>query len=488
MSDNADDRIKGGRFHAAEEPRTHHQGLGFDFKKGATRRGFLKGAAMGTAGLIAGKRLLQAGSASAQNRNSKVVRTYHDGATTGWTQVNQEPVDLLVHAAIRELTGIGDTAGAWASLFPGLTVDKKISIKINLACGDVPTHPEVVNAIIDGILMVDIGGETLPEENIIVWDMDDPFFCAQTGYTRNWGGPGVQYVGCDHSSVGYDTGHTFQITHPGGTSTHRPSKIITQHSDYIINAGVIKDHGDSEITFCLKNHFGSFNGIGTSTRVHGEGHNRTEAELSCFLRDDLGDKVVLNLIDATYGLFQGGPGYIPPYHTPPNWIYNSLFVSFDVVAIDRMCTEAINVKRQAEGYSLLDPSMVTNAAEPPYSLGESKVENIDFVEVDAADMTDIVTSGLGANGAVLFAPYPNPSQGPSTLRFSVESDVHAEMLITDVRGRLVCKVAAGTYPQGMHRCVWDGKDTEGRTMPSGVYFARLKTSGGIKQRKLVRVR
>ena len=67
--------------------------------------------------------------ARAGNRGSKIVRAWHPDATSGWTQVNQGPVDMMVHAAVRELTGIGHTAMAWASLFPGLTVDETVGIE-----------------------------------------------------------------------------------------------------------------------------------------------------------------------------------------------------------------------------------------------------------------------------------------------------------------------------------------------------------------------
>ncbi len=157
-----------------------------------SRRRFIKSAMVGAAGLMAGPRLLLPNWARADVRSSRVVRTYHYNATTGWSTVNQGPVDMMVHAAVRALTGIGVTAWAWKSLFPGITAAHKVGIKINLSCGDVPTHPQVVNAIIDGLLMMDLDGLQLPK-NITVWDMDNPFFCPQTGYAVNYGGPGVQY-------------------------------------------------------------------------------------------------------------------------------------------------------------------------------------------------------------------------------------------------------------------------------------------------------
>ncbi len=115
------------------------------------------------------------------------------------------------------------------------------------------------------------------------------------------------------------------MSHPhGSVSTHHPSKIITQQSDYMINAAVIKDHSDAGTTMCLKNNYGSFDGV-PITQMHtsayyGDGHSRGEPELNRVLRDSLGNKTKLFVVDGTFGLYTGGPGYTPPGHTPPNWV------------------------------------------------------------------------------------------------------------------------------------------------------------------------
>ncbi|MCK4413255.1 MAG: DUF362 domain-containing protein [Candidatus Eisenbacteria sp.] len=455
-----------------------------------SRRRFLHHAALGSAGLLFADDLLRVPFARAAQRTSKVVRTYHADATTG-AAVNQEPVDSMVHVAVCELTGIGDPGAAWKSLFPGIDASKHIAIKINLACGDVPTHPEVVNAIVDGLLMMDLDGQQLPQDQIIVWDHDDEFFCYpdQNGYDQNYGGPGVQYYGTTHPSVGFDSSETFSIRHGTFSYTyHQVSKIISQHCDYMINAAVIKDHSDAEITLCMKNNYGSFSGV-SDGRMHSSGHDLGEPELNKFLRDDLGDKTKLFLIDGTLGIYAGGPGYVPPGHTPPNWAYNSLLVSQDLVAIDRIGTIKTNEERLARmgPGNDVDPTYLAVAAGDPYYLGTDDPEQIELVEIDVAAQ-NIHSQPRGTLPFTLLTPYPNPAPGRATLRFHTSVPAQAKLLIVDATGSLVRRLAAGKFSRGMHRIRWDGRDQQGLGVASGTYFCRLEAAGRVLQQRLVLLR
>jgi len=447
---------------------------------------------VGAAGLAIGPRLLRSSLARAGGRNSRIVRTCHSGATSNLHIVSPWAVDLMVQTAIRELTGIAQTGAAWKSLFPGIDATKKIGIKINLACGDVPTHPEVVDAIVNGLLMMDLGGLTLPENHIIVWDADNGFFCTQTGYAVNYGGAGVQYYGTDHAGVGYDTSRVFTIYHPQGThTTHHPSKILSQHIDYLINVPVIKDHNDSGVTLCLKNHYGSFDGISVyqthMSGTYGDGHARTQPELSRIIRDELGGKERLWLLDATLGLYNGGPGYTPPWHTPPNWAYNSVIAGADLVAVDRIGTIKMNEERARHGLGALDPSAVRAAAQPPFNLGTDDPQQIDLIEVDLSAQS-APEEIAATHGLTLFAPSPNPSRDATALAFAPAEPVAAELVIVDASGSLVRRVAAGAYARGTHRLRWDGRDANGRAVASGTYFCRLTAGGTRLQQRIVRVR
>jgi uncharacterized protein (DUF362 family) len=460
--------------------------------EGYTRRRFLRDVGIGAAGLAIGPGLLRSSLARAGGRNSRIVRTCHSGATSGLHIVSPWAVDLMVQTAIRELTGIAQTGAAWKSLFPGINATKKIGIKINLACGDVPTHPAVVDAIVNGLLLMDLDGLTLPANQIIVWDADNAFFCTQTGYTINYGGSGVQYYGTDHAGVGYDSSRAFTINHPQGThTTHHPSKILSQYIDYLINASVIKDHNDCGVTLSLKNHYGSFDGISVyqthMSGTYGDGHARTQPELSRIIRDELGGKERLWLLDATLGLYRGGPGYTPPGHTPPNWAYNSVIAGTDLVAVDRIGTIKMNEERAAHGLAALDPSAVRAAAQAPFNLGTDDPLQIDLIELDLSAQT-APEDVAAAHGLTLFAPAPNPSRDGTALAFATPRPVEAELVIVDATGSLVRRIVSGAYGSGTHRSRWDGRDGAGRAVASGTYFCRLTAGGTRLQQRIVRVR
>lgn len=60
--------------------------------------------------------------------------------------------------------------------------------------------------------------------------------------------------------------------------------------------------------------------------------------------------------------------------------------------------------------------------------------------------------------------------------------------IYDVSGRLLLELDKGTFDVGIRETRWNGRDTEGRLLPSGVYFIRAVTGGVTQVRKLVIVR
>jgi len=68
---------------------------------------------------------------------------------------------------------------------------------------------------------------------------------------------------------------------------------------------------------------------------------------------------------------------------------------------------------------------------------------------------------------------PNPFNPSTTLSFELARESVARLAIHDMRGRLVRTLVDGGLQAGAHQSVWDGRDASGRTVESGVYFARL---------------
>ena len=57
-----------------------------------------------------------------------------------------------------------------------------------------------------------------------------------------------------------------------------------------------------------------------------------------------------------------------------------------------------------------------------------------------------------------------------------------------ISGRRVRDLARGWLEAGPHALRWDGADDQGRAMPPGVYFAKLRAGDDAGVRQMVRLR
>jgi hypothetical protein len=86
---------------------------------------------------------------------------------------------------------------------------------------------------------------------------------------------------------------------------------------------------------------------------------------------------------------------------------------------------------------------------------------------------------------VLHQNVPNPFNPTTTIRFDLAQAGRVELRVFDVAGRLVRTLASGVHEPGRHTMVWNGLDTGGRRVASGVYFYRLDAPEFVATRKLV---
>lgn len=89
-----------------------------------------------------------------------------------------------------------------------------------------------------------------------------------------------------------------------------------------------------------------------------------------------------------------------------------------------------------------------------------------------------VEPSTGGRGWMLHPAVPNPSMGPTELRFSLPSPASVRLLVLDARGRHLATLVEATLPAGPHRARWNGVDRTGSRVPPGLYFARLECPGG----------
>jgi hypothetical protein len=84
--------------------------------------------------------------------------------------------------------------------------------------------------------------------------------------------------------------------------------------------------------------------------------------------------------------------------------------------------------------------------------------------------------------------YPNPFADGTTIAYRLEEPGTVTIEVYTVTGQLVTRLAGGQQAPGMHTITWQGTDTAGRQMASGVYYYRLRMGETAVTRRMLLVR
>ncbi len=80
--------------------------------------------------------------------------------------------------------------------------------------------------------------------------------------------------------------------------------------------------------------------------------------------------------------------------------------------------------------------------------------------------------------------YPNPFNPTTTISFSLPAAGKAKIEIYNILGNLVATPFDGQGQSGLNEVVWDGKNSAGETVSSGIYFYRLSADNYNETRKM----
>jgi hypothetical protein len=109
-----------------------------------------------------------------------------------------------------------------------------------------------------------------------------------------------------------------------------------------------------------------------------------------------------------------------------------------------------------------------------------------------AEQAGEILADLDQQGSVrryeLLANYPNPFNAGTQIFFNLAETGPVTLKIYDILGREVQTLIQGTQDAGRHEVRWNGLDSHGRQVPSGIYFYRLATRGFVQSRKMVVIR
>ena len=84
---------------------------------------------------------------------------------------------------------------------------------------------------------------------------------------------------------------------------------------------------------------------------------------------------------------------------------------------------------------------------------------------------------------------PNPFNPRTVIPFDVSHRSAVSLRIYSTAGRLLRDLVSGIRVPGRYEAEWDGRDDQGTTLPSGVYFIELRMDGKrVGSRKLLLLR
>jgi hypothetical protein len=112
---------------------------------------------------------------------------------------------------------------------------------------------------------------------------------------------------------------------------------------------------------------------------------------------------------------------------------------------------------------------------------------------DAMSLSVVGPTGVGDTPAprdlALHQNTPNPFNRTTLIRYDVPADgADLRLAIYDVAGRVVRTLASGPVAAGERAATWDGRNQDGREVPSGVYFCRISVGNETRTRSLVLIR
>ncbi|MDZ7724124.1 MAG: FlgD immunoglobulin-like domain containing protein [candidate division KSB1 bacterium] len=81
--------------------------------------------------------------------------------------------------------------------------------------------------------------------------------------------------------------------------------------------------------------------------------------------------------------------------------------------------------------------------------------------------------------------HPNPFSSSTAISYQLNRQSDVALTIYDIRGRKVKQYNLGIQPNGTHQVVWNGVNSIGEPLASGVYFYRLKANDQVQVKKML---
>ena len=88
----------------------------------------------------------------------------------------------------------------------------------------------------------------------------------------------------------------------------------------------------------------------------------------------------------------------------------------------------------------------------------------------------------------LMQNHPNPFNPSTAISYALPEETQVILEIFNINGRLVSTLVDARQSAGLYTATWDGRDSNGRFLGSGIYFYKLNTPDGVLTKKMTLIR
>ena len=274
---------------------------------------------------------------------ARVIIAQDDAATDAFLP-NLEKVRGLVQRGLTNLTGLASASASWRSLF---STQDTIGLKVFSAPGaDSGTRPAVVEAVVKSLL--DAG---ISPKKIIIWDKQWADL-RRAGFVDLARRQGVRVAAS--TSSGWDEKTFYESPYLGqlvygdfefnkkGETVGRKSfvsKLVTREMTKIISISPLLNHNTAGV--CGHLYSLALGSVDNTIRLEGDTVRLATAVPEIYALPPLGDRVVLNIVDALICQYQGEQVGRLHYSTA----LNQLRFSTDPVALDILSLQELDHQR-----------------------------------------------------------------------------------------------------------------------------------------------
>ncbi|MCD4651713.1 MAG: carboxypeptidase regulatory-like domain-containing protein [Candidatus Cloacimonetes bacterium] len=144
--------------------------------------------------------------------------------------------------------------------------------------------------------------------------------------------------------------------------------------------------------------------------------------------------------------------------------------------------QTIEVEYQFAVTDFVHNQPCTLSVKAAYDGGDSDLVYLEWTYIDPqgnnnSDVSPLVTA-LGSN-------IPNPFNPETAIHYTMNQSGHVVIEIYNAKGQRVNTLVNAVMDAGNHSVVWNGKDANGKSVKSGVFFYRMKTGRYTSTKKMI---